>query len=343
MAGRRRARRRSSCMAAVFAPWLAAVPLRRAGTRTLGAGAEAAHPLGVDPLARDILSRILFGARVSLQVALAATASRCCSASSAGALAGYFGRWTDEALMRIADAFSAFPGILLAVAITAAFEKRSLAGGVRRAGAGRVEQAWRASSAARYCHCARRSSSRRRARWARHVRILLRHILPNCLAPVIVTATLLMAGNILGEAGLSFLGIGVQPPYPVLGRHARRGARGDDLHWWMCVFPGLPSPDRPRLQPARRRPARRARSEAARADVALPVSVPRSRPSTHSGLVVCTDAVGPSAQTVAERGQSFLTNPRIHAPLLPSAARRVRLRAWGRVFRGPVTGGANGF
>jgi ABC-type dipeptide/oligopeptide/nickel transport system permease subunit len=140
--------------------------------------------------------------------------------------------------MRLADVFSAFPGILLAVAITAAFEQRSLTvvfvalglvgwSGVARLVRGQVlslrEEEFVTAAA---------------ALGAGRMRIIFRHILPNCLAPVIVAATLLAAGNILGEAGLSFLGIGVQPPYPSWGGMLAEARDRMTLNWWMCAFPG---------------------------------------------------------------------------------------------------------
>jgi len=225
-------------LAAVFAPWLAPYeyddPFRNAWPQ----GPSLKHPMGLDLVSYDILSRVLYGARVSLQVSVAATLVSVVVGVVAGALAGYFGKWLDEALMRVADAFSAFPGILLAIAITAAFDNRSLAvvfialglvgwPGLARIVRGQVlslrEEEFVMSA---------------RALGAGTFRILFRHILPNCLAPVIVAATLLMAGNILGEAGLSFLGIGVQPPYPSWGRMLADARGRISLYWWMCAFPG---------------------------------------------------------------------------------------------------------
>lgn len=225
-------------LSALLAPWLAPYPYDEQIRDDWKQAPNASHPLGVDYLARDVLSRILYGARASLQVALAATAISVLIGVAAGALAGYFGRWTDEALMRAADAFSAFPGILLAVAITTAFEERSLLvvfvalGLVGWTGLARIVRGQVLSlREEEFVQAAR-------ALGAGHFRILLRHILPNCLAPVIVTATLLMAGNILGEAGLSFLGIGVQPPYPSWGGMLADARNVMTELWWSCAFPG---------------------------------------------------------------------------------------------------------
>lgn len=196
------------------------------------------HLLGTDALSRDILSRILYGARASLQVAIAATAVSVILGVIAGAFAGFFGRWIDEIFMRTADAFSAFPGILLAVAITAAFQERSLT--VVFIALGLVGWTNLARIVRSQVLTLREEEFVQAARaiGAGRLRILFLHILPNCLAPVIVTATLLMAGNILGEAGLSFLGIGVQPPHPSWGGMLSDSRDKMMLYWWMAAFPG---------------------------------------------------------------------------------------------------------
>ena len=224
----------AALLAPVLAPYAYDAQLREDAEQ----GPGARHWMGVDPLARDLMSRVLYGARVSLDVAVTATAVSVLIGVVAGALAGYFGKWADEALMRTADVFSAFPGILLAVAITAAFRRPSLAvvfvalglvgwSGVARIVRGQVlalrEEEFVAAAS---------------ALGAGRLRILFRHILPNCLAPVIVAATLLVAGNILGEAGLSFLGIGVQPPHPSWGGMLAEARTEMTRYWWMCAFPG---------------------------------------------------------------------------------------------------------
>ena len=225
-------------LSGVLAPWLAPHPYDEQFRDRWAEGPSWDHPLGVDPVARDVLSRTLYGARVSLQVAVAATFVSVVLGVLAGALSGYLGGWADEAFMRVADAFSAFPGILLAIAITAAFDQRSLVvvfvalGLVGWAGLARIVRARVLSLREEEFVQAARALG---ARW---LRVVFGHILPNCLAPVIVTATLLMAGNILGEAGLSFLGIGVQPPYPSWGGMLAEARKEITLHWWMCAFPG---------------------------------------------------------------------------------------------------------
>jgi len=233
-------------LAALLAPWIAPHhyedQFKDEWAQGLTQGPSRRHLLGLDPLTRDVLSRVLYGARVSLEVAVAATAVSVLIGVVVGAISGYCGRWIDESLMRIADMFSAFPGILLAIAVTAAFDAAfgtrpfvlvfvalGLVGwaGLARIVRGRVLSLREEDFVHAAC-----------AMGAGRARIIFRHILPNAMASVIVTATVLMAGNILGEAGLSFLGIGVQPPHPSWGGMLANVRTGGLLHWWMCAFPG---------------------------------------------------------------------------------------------------------
>ena len=197
------------------------------------------HWLGQDRLDRDILSRIIYGARVSMQIALGATLISLIVGVAVGAVAGFYPGRVDSTLMRITDAFYAFPGILLAISIAVVFDRPSVAAvlialaavgwtGIARLVRSQVLVAREND----YVHAAR-------ALGARPVRVIFRHVVPNCLGPVIVAATLRMAGNILGEAGLSFLGIGVEITRPSWG-NMLAAARGQlTTHWWMCFFPGL--------------------------------------------------------------------------------------------------------
>ena len=197
------------------------------------------HWFGQDRLDRDILSRIITGARVSMQVALGATLISLIIGVAVGAVAGFYPGWADSTLMRITDAFYAFPGILLAIGIAVVFDRPSVmivlialgaAGwtGIARLVRGQVLVAREND----YVHAAH-------ALGAAPTRVIFRHVVPNCLGPVIVAASLRMAGNILGEAGLSFLGIGVEITRPSWG-NMLASARGQlTTHWWMCFFPGL--------------------------------------------------------------------------------------------------------
>jgi peptide/nickel transport system permease protein len=200
---------------------------------------EQFFPLGTDSNARDTLSRIIYGARVSLAVGLVATVIAVLFGVSIGLISGYFGGWIDAVLMRFTDTVFAFPSVLLAVAITAIFDKPSLKvvflalGIVGWTGMARVVRSQVLSLKSRdYISAAR-------ALGTGNVRILLRHILPNCLGPIVVVATLSVGGNILSEAGLSFLGLGVQEPYPSWGAMLAEARENYREAWWLAVFPGL--------------------------------------------------------------------------------------------------------
>jgi peptide/nickel transport system permease protein len=199
---------------------------------------SAAHPLGLDELGRDILARLLEGARISLMVGLAVVSVSSTVGMLFGSIAGYFGGRIDDLISRVIDVLMAFPGILLAIALVAVLGPSltnvvlalSVIGWVGYARLVRG-QALRARElefvqAARACG-------------AGSARIVLRHILPTALPAVVVQATLGMAGAIIAEASLSFLGLGVQPPTPSWGTmlDAGRAHLFDAPH--LTVFPGL--------------------------------------------------------------------------------------------------------
>lgn len=209
---------------------------------------------GTDANGRDVLSRVLYGARISLLVGIIATALNLLIGILIGTLAGYFGGWLDAVLMRITDTFFAFPGMLLAIILLATLnqpEVRSvlvsvsgkldpgiwglfialgLTGwtGIARVIRGQVltlkEEEF--VEAARAIGCG-------------HARIIAKHLVPNCFAPIIVLGTMQIAYNILNEAGLSFLGLGIQPPAASWGGMLAEGRPYlTSMPWW-GVFPGL--------------------------------------------------------------------------------------------------------
>ena len=257
LALRRLARHRSARIGAVLvglltvgallAPWVAPYGyaeqfIRRAPGVTFEAHAapSGTHWLGLDPRDRDNLSRILYGGRVSLSIALTATVISVAIGIVVGATAGYLGGWTDEVFMRITDVVYDFPSILLAGAIAACFEERSMLvvalalGLVGWTGLARLVRAQTLVIREEdFVTAARALGASRR-------RILAWHVLPNGLTPVIISASLMMAGNILGEAGLGFLGISaVEQPYPSWGVMLRDARGHIQEGWWMTVFPGL--------------------------------------------------------------------------------------------------------
>jgi ABC-type dipeptide/oligopeptide/nickel transport system permease subunit len=177
---------------------------------------SAAHWLGTDIQGRDILARLLFGARISLSVGLGAQAIALLVGGTLGLISGFYGRWTDEIVMRVADVTLAFPTLLLLIAMVAAFQP-SLSvvtitiGIVGWAGVARLVRAQvLVVRGLEYVHAAR-------ALGGSDVRVLLRHILPAVTAPLVIVGTLGIAAAIMAESSLSFLGLGVQPPTPSWG------------------------------------------------------------------------------------------------------------------------------
>jgi peptide/nickel transport system permease protein len=197
-----------------------------------------AHPLGTDQLGRDILARIVAGSRVTLAVAGAAVILGGIVGTLLGLVAGYFGGLLDRVLMRLADIQLAVPLMLLALMVIAALGPSlqnlvmvlALVSWVRYARIVRGQVL--AVREREFVQSAR-------AIGASAPRIILRHILPNVLTPAIVVATLELARVIVLEAGLSFLGLGVQPPFPSWGRMLAEGRTYISSAWWIITFPGL--------------------------------------------------------------------------------------------------------
>lgn len=197
------------------------------------------HWLGTDIQRRDFLARLLHGAKISLQVGLAAEAIAFSIGVILGGLAGFYGGWVDAALMRLADILLALPLPILAMAAIAVFDTRSITlvfvvlGLMGWAGIARLTRA--------QCLSVRRRGypEAARALGASDVRLIARHLLPNAAAPALVAAAVGVAGNILTEAWLSFLGLGVQPPAVSWGRMIVDGQSDLIVRPWLCVFPGL--------------------------------------------------------------------------------------------------------
>jgi len=197
-----------------------------------------AFPLGTDDLGRDVLVRILYGARISLLVGFVAVGIATGIGILLGAMAGYYGRWIDSLIMRFVDIMLCFPTFFLILAVIA-FLKPSIwnimiiIGLTSWMGVARLVRAEFLSLRERDFVLAAHAIG------ARDARIIFRHILPNAISPVLVSATLGVAGAILTESALSFLGIGVQPPTPSWGNMLIAGKQTLGTAWWLSVFPGL--------------------------------------------------------------------------------------------------------
>ena len=226
-------------IAAVFAPLLAPHdPMRGDLANDYLAPPGGAFRLGADAQGRDVLSRVLYGARISLMVGIISQAVAVLLGVTLGLLAGYYRGWIDLVVMRLADITLAFPSLLLLIAVAAAV-KPSLPvifvviGAVGWAGMARLVRAQvLVLSSADFVSAAR-------ALGASDRRILLSHMLPNVRTPVIIAATLGVAGAIMAEAALSFVGLGAQPPTPSWGSMVAEGRDLLRVAPWVSVVPGL--------------------------------------------------------------------------------------------------------
>ena len=226
-------------LAAIAAPWIASDPLKIDLTSYLQKP-SGEHWLGTDVQGRDIWSRLVYGARVSLTVGLISQGIALLLGVSLGLLAGYYGRWVDELVMRLADVTLAFPTLLLLIAMVAAFQPSM---GVVFATIGVVGWAGMARLVRGQVLVVRQLEYVQaiRALGAKDIRVMLQHVLPNVIAPVVIAATLGVAGAIMAEAALSFLGLGVPPPTPSWGSMIADGRDLDQLRRapWTSVFPGM--------------------------------------------------------------------------------------------------------
>jgi peptide/nickel transport system permease protein len=226
---------------AVLAQWIAPYPAD-AGTATDPVNSllppSWSHPFGTDQVGRDVLSRVIFGARTSLRIAVESLVIAALIGIPLGVVAGYVGGWVDDVIMRVTDVFLAFPALLLALALVAVINpsvgNASIAIAVTwwpwytrliRAQASAVASTGYVAAA--------------RALGVSGWRIVLRHVLPNSVAPVTVQLSLDFGGVILTAAALSFLGLGAQDPTPEWGLMVSQGQSLFATNWWVVTFPGI--------------------------------------------------------------------------------------------------------
>lgn len=224
-------------LAALFAPLIAPHDPIAIGGDVLSPP-NGRYPFGTDAYGRDVFSRVLFGARLSLMIGLISVSIAVTIGVTVGLVAGFYGGWTDTLLMRGIDVMLAFPGILLALAI------------VSMLGPSLVNLMIAVGISAIPVYARLTRGSVLQAREELYVQaaesvgvptqtILARHILPNIVAPIIVAVTLGIGGAILSAAALSFIGLGSQPPTPEWGRMLSEGRQYLRDQWWIATFPGL--------------------------------------------------------------------------------------------------------
>ncbi|MGP9821728.1 ABC transporter permease [Salinarimonas sp. NSM] len=245
----RRLRRRPAAMAslvvvlvivacALLAPWIAPWDPTAQSWSAVRHAPSAAHWLGTDEVGRDVLSRVIWGARASLAAGVISVLIAMAAGIPLGLLAGYVGGWTDGVLGRVTDAMLAIPFLILAIAL-AAFLGPNLTNAMIAIGVTATPIFIRLTRGQVLAARSEEWVEAARAVGNPHWRIALRHVLPNVLPPILVQATLTIATAVIAEASLSFLGLGQQPPMPSWGSMLNSAQRFLAQAPWMAVFPGL--------------------------------------------------------------------------------------------------------
>ena len=225
-------------LVALLAPWLAPYDPVATNWSAIRAAPSAAHWFGGDELGRDVLSRIIWGARASILAGVVSVSISLALGVPIGMLAGYAGRWVDALISRVTDAMLACPFLILAIAL-AAFLGPSLTNAMIAIGISATPVFIRLTRAQVLSAKAEDYVEAARALGNPHLRIALRHIFPNIVAPLIVQATLAIAAAVIAEASLSFLGLGQQPPAPSWGSMLNTARNYIDQAPWMAIWPGV--------------------------------------------------------------------------------------------------------
>jgi peptide/nickel transport system permease protein len=223
---------------AVFAPWLSHYDPVQASFMTVRQAPSAAHWFGTDELGRDVLSRLLWGARASLLAGVVSVCIAVVIGVPLGLLAGYFGKLVDGVISRIADALLSIPFLILAIAL-AAFLGPSLTNAMAAIGISAMPRFVRLTRGQAITVKAEEYVEGARAIGLGHARIIVRYILPNVLPPISVQASLTIATAIIAEASLSFLGLGQLPPSPSWGSMLNTAKDFVSQAPWMSIFPGI--------------------------------------------------------------------------------------------------------
>jgi peptide/nickel transport system permease protein len=225
-------------LSAAFAPLISPYDPIKASQRTSLEPPGVSHPMGTDRFGRDVLARVLWGGRLALPVGFVSVLIAAIAGAALGLIAGYYGGLPDSVVMRFVDLLQAFPGILLALAIVAVLGG-SLLNLMIAVGISSIPAYVRIMRGTVLSIKEREFVTAARALGIGDTGIIVRHILPNVLAPLIVLATLGVASAIITSSALSFLGLGIKPPTPEWGNLLAEGREFLQYAWWVAFFPGL--------------------------------------------------------------------------------------------------------
>jgi ABC-type dipeptide/oligopeptide/nickel transport system permease subunit len=225
-------------LSALFAPLISPYDPIKTSQRTSLEAPSRSHPMGTDRFGRDVLARVLWGGRLALPVGIVSVVIAAFAGTALGLIAGYYGGPSDTVIMRFVDLLLAFPGILLALAIVAVLGG-SLLNLMIAVGISSIPAYVRITRGTVLSVKEREYVLAARALGIRDGAVILRHILPNVLAPLVVLATLGVASAIITSSALSFLGLGIKPPAPEWGNLLAEGREFLQYAWWVAFFPGL--------------------------------------------------------------------------------------------------------